>query len=175
MTYWLTNTGAGTGRGPVSGRGRQVYELTKLILEKGYIPIVGQGKARWNSVHIEDLSEVYRLLVSKAVDGDTSDELWGAKGYILTENGEHVWGDLARHVARQAVHLGYIQEGPQEGSLGKDEAIKQAGFEAVSWGLNSRGKAERASKFLAWKPVQPSIEDEVRNIIKQEHERTAKS
>lgn len=171
----LTNPRAGKGRGPVSQRGRQVYELAKLVLDKGYIPIIGQGKARWNNVHIEDLSEVYRLLVAKAVGEDTSEELWGAKGYILTENGEHVWGDLARHVASQAAQLGYISGDSKEGSLGKDEAIKQAGFEAVSWGLNSRGKAERARKYLGWQPVQPSIEDEVPNIIKQERERIAKS
>ena len=124
-------------------------------------------------MHVEDLSEVYRLLVEKAVAKDTSDELWGAKGYILTENGEHVWGDLARTVASQAAKMGYISN-PKEGSLDKDEAIQQAGFEAVSWGLNSRGKAERAKKYLGWQPVKPPIEDEVPDILKQEQEILAK-
>jgi len=163
----------GKGRGPVATRGRQVYELAKLILEKGYTPIIGEGKARWNNVHIEDLSEVYRLLVEKAVAKDTNDELWGAKGYLLTENGEHIWGDLARTVASQAAEMGYVSD-PKEGSLDKDEAIQQAGFEAVSWGLNSRGKAGRARKYLGWQPVKPSIEEEVPDILKQEHEILAK-
>lgn len=170
--YVLTEV-VGKGRGPVSGRGRQVYELAKLVLEKGYTPIVGEGKARWNNVHIEDLSEVYRLLGEKAVAGDASDELWGEKGYILTENGEHVWSDLARTVSAKAVEMGYISDA-KEGSLDKDEAIKQAGFEAVSWGLNSRGKAGRARKYLGWKPAMPSIEDEVPNILRQERERMGK-
>lgn len=160
----------GKGRGPVSGRGRQVYELAKLILQKKYIPIIGEGKARWNSVHVADLSDVYVLLTEKAAKGDTSDELWGAKGYILTENGEHVWGDLARWVGQEAARLGYVSD-LQEGALGKDEALEQAGFEAVSWGLNSRGKAERARKFLGWNPSRPSIEEEVPNILKEEEER----
>jgi len=98
----------------------------------------------------------------------------GAKGYILTENGEHVWGDLARTVAGKAVEMGYISDA-KEGSLDKEEAIKQAGFEAVSWGLNSRGKAGRARKYLGWNPVQPSIEDEVPRILEQEYERMAKA
>ena len=160
----------GRGRGLVSVRGRQVYELAKLILQKQYIPIIGDGKARWNSVHVADLSDVYLLLAEKAAKGDTSDELWGAKGYILTENGEHVWGDLARFVGQEAARLGYISD-PQEGALGKDEALEQAGFEAVSWGLNSRGKAERARKFLGWNPSRPSIEEEVPDILKEEEER----
>ena len=163
-------TVSGKGRGPVSVRGRQVYELSKLIITKQYTPIIGDGKARWNHIHIEDLSDVYQLLVDKAVAGDASEELWGAKGYIFTERGEHVWGDLSRHVAAEAEKLGYVK-GLKEGSLDKDEALKQAGFEAVSWGLNSRGKAERARKYLGWSPSRPSIEAETPNILKEEHER----
>ncbi len=161
----------GNGRGPSSTRGRQVYEMAKLITEKSFIPIVGEGKSRWNSVHVEDLSDVYRLLVDKAVAKDTSDELWGSKGYILTENGEHLWSDIARTIAKEAASLGYISE-PKEDALSKEEALKAAGFEAVSWGLNSRGKAERARKYLGWKPSRPSLEEEVPKIIKEERERS---
>ena len=35
----------GNGRGPISGRGRQVYELAKLVLTKQYTPVIGQGQA----------------------------------------------------------------------------------------------------------------------------------
>lgn len=160
----------GKGRGPGSTRGRQVYGLASLVLRKGDTPIVGEGKARWNNVHIEDLSNVFALLVEKAVAGDKSDELWGAKGYILTENGEHVWGDLSRLVAKEAEKLGYISN-PKEQSLSVDAAMDDGGFESVSWGLNSRAKAIRARKLLGWKPVKPSIEAEVPAILKDEKER----
>jgi nucleoside-diphosphate-sugar epimerase len=147
-----------------------VYELAKLILQKQYIPIISEGKARWNNVHVADLSNVFRLLVDKAVNNDSNEELWGGKGYMFVENGEHVWGDLARHIGAEVENLGYGKD-LKEGALGKDEAIEQAGFEAVSWGLNSRGKAERARKYLGWNPLRPSIEAESPNIIKEEHER----
>lgn len=160
----------GKGRGPVSVRGRQVYELAKLVLNTKHTPIIGDGKARWNSVHVADLSDAYVLLAEKAAKGDNSEELWGEKGYLFTENGEHIWGDLARLVGQEAVRLGYISQAPER-PLGKDEAIVQAGFEAVSWGLNSRGKAERAKKYLGWKPSRQSIEEEVPNILKEENER----
>ena len=83
-------------------RGRQVYEMAKLILTKKFIPVVGEGKARWNNVHVHDLSEVYRLLVNKAAAGDDNEEIWGPKGYVLVENGEHIWTDLARLMAQNA-------------------------------------------------------------------------
>lgn len=147
--------------------------MAKLILNKGIVPVVGQGKARWNNIHVADLSDVYLALIEKAVALDKSDELWGPKGYILTENGEHVWTDLAHVVAKEAAKKGYIKQNPQESDLSKDEAIKAAGFEAVSWGLNSRGKAERARKYLNWKPSRNSIEDEVPTIVEEEHKRLA--
>lgn len=125
-------------------------------------------------MHVADLSDAFRLLVNKAIAKDVSDEIWGPKGYMFTENGEHVWSDLSKCIAKEAAELGYISE-PKEYRLGKDEAIKQAGFEAVSWGLNSRGKAERARKFLGWNPTRPSIEDEVPTIVKEEQERLSRS
>jgi hypothetical protein len=103
------------------------------------------------------------LLVEAAVAGNTDAELWGAKGYTLTERGEHIWGDLSREVGKKA-----------EKALEKDAALDQAGFEAISWGLNSRGKAERANKVLGWKPTRCSIEEEVPEILKAEHARLQK-
>lgn len=148
--------------------------MAKLILDKGYIPIVGEGKARWNNVHVHDLSELFRLLVNKAAAHDSSEELWGARGYILAENGEHSWTDLARLIAERA-YAQHLISRPKEGALTVEAALEQAGFEAVSWGLNSRGKARRAKKHLGWIPSQPSLEDEVPTIILQEHERMRKT
>ena len=120
------------------------------------------------------MSDLFRLLVDKALAKDTSDEIWGAKGYIFTENGEHVWGDLSRAIAESAASQHYISN-TEEFTLGKDEALAVAGFEAVSWGLNSRGKAERAAKFLGWKPSRPSIEDLIGEILDDERKRLAES
>lgn len=146
--------------------------MAKLVLTQKYIPIIGAGKARWGNVHIEDLSDVYDLLVEAAVNNNLSEELWGPKGYLLIENGEHVWGDLAREMAQQAEKLGYVDT-LEERPLTKEAALEAAGFEAVSWGWNSRVRGFRAKKFLGWKPHQQSIEAELANILRQEHARLA--
>lgn len=144
--------------------------MAKLMLTGKYIPIVGAGKSRWNNVHIEDLSEVFDLLVEAAVRRDLSDEIWGPKGYMLIENGEHTWSDLARKMGQEAQNLGYV--GPlDERSLSKEAALNQAGFEAVSWGLSSRGRGLRAKKFLDWNPKMHSLEAELPNIIQKEQQR----
>ncbi|EMC97455.1 hypothetical protein BAUCODRAFT_452817 [Baudoinia panamericana UAMH 10762] len=163
----------GRGRGPVSVRSRQAYELAKLILTTKYVPVVGEGKARWNNVHVHDLSQLFLLLTEAAAAHRPDKELWGAQGYYFTENGEHYWTELATHIASEAGKLGFVGELKQR-ALSKDEAMQQAGFEAVSWGWNSRGKAERAKRLLKWQPSGPSIEDEAVNIIKDEHSRLQK-
>ncbi|USP76438.1 non-ribosomal peptide synthetase [Curvularia clavata] len=163
----------GRGRGPVNSRSRQAYELAKLILTGGYIPIVGQGKARWNAIHVQDLANVFVLLAEAAVSKNENKGLWNDKGYFLVENGEFFWADLARLMGRRAVKLGLVGDGKalEEKNLGKDKAIEQAGFEAVSWGYNSRGKAERARKVLGWEPKKGKIEDWVDEILEDEKAR----
>ncbi|KAI4628990.1 hypothetical protein J4E83_003545 [Alternaria metachromatica] len=165
----------GRGRGPSNTRSRQAYELAHLILTGEYIPIIGQGKARWNNVHVSDLAQLFVLLAEAAVDNNTDAKLWNEQGYYLVENGEHLWADLARLMGKKATELGLVSKKEmKEQQLGKDKAIEQAGFEAVSWGFNSRGKAERAKKLVGWQPKGPSIEDTVEEILKDEKERLEK-
>ncbi|KAJ6006786.1 hypothetical protein N7451_004730 [Penicillium sp. IBT 35674x] len=157
----------GRGRGPCSQRGRQVYELAKVTLQLQKGPIIGAGQSIWNNVHIHDLSDVYSLLVDAAIAGRTDDGLWGADAYYLTENGEHVWGELAQQTADVATKLGYLPEAKAE-PIDLENAKKYAGFESLSWGLNSRGRARRAREILGWKPSRPSLVAELPAIVQSE-------
>ncbi|KAE8373960.1 hypothetical protein BDV26DRAFT_54216 [Aspergillus bertholletiae] len=161
----------GRGRGPVSGRGRQVYELASFILKQKYSPQIGRGLARWNNVHVYDLSRLYDSLVRAALDPTKRDdkEIWGAKGYLLSENGEHIWGDLSRLIGQQAFKYGHLTHEPEHKEWSLDEALRSpAGFEAASWGYNSRGSALRARNILGWRPQERSLEAEVPEIIRSE-------
>lgn len=171
MTTFVSLTTPGRGRGPANQRSRQAYELAHFILSSQYIPIIGQGKSRWNNVHVSDLAQLFVLLTEAAVNKKTDAELWNEQGYYLVENSEHVWSDLARLMGKRAHELGLVDKKLEENSLGKDKAVEQAGFEAVSWGFNSRGRAERAGKVVGWKPVHRGIEGAVDEILKDEKSR----
>lgn len=164
----------GTGRGPCSKRSRQVYVLAEATLQRKKAPVVGAGKARWNDVHIYDLSDLYCLLAEAAAANRLDSELWGSRGYYLAENGEHVWGEISKAIAEAAAQAGYIPAAETE-PMGKEDAIKTAGFEALSWGLNSRGRALRARKLLNWAPHAPSLVDEIPGIVESEHARLTSS
>ncbi|KAF3797967.1 hypothetical protein GCG54_00003866 [Colletotrichum gloeosporioides] len=163
----------GKGKGPVSGRGRQVYELTSFIIKEQYCPRIGRGLARWNHIHVHDLSSCICLLAKAALDParspDNDLQIWGSQGYFLTENGEHTWGDLAVRIGREVCKQGLVDKDLETREWSMDEAIKSpAGFEAASWGLNSQAKALRARKVLGWQPAERGLEDEIPTIVQSE-------
>ncbi|GKT87504.1 nucleoside-diphosphate-sugar epimerase [Colletotrichum tofieldiae] len=150
----------GEGRGPISGRGRQVYELAHFILEQKYCPRIGKGLSRWNNVHVHDLSVVFELLVEAALDPSRKDDaqIWGLTATSLLRTGSTSGGICLIKGAA-----------PEVRELSFEEAVKSpAGFEAASWGMNSRGVAVRARKVLGWKPQEKSLEDEVPTIVRSE-------
>lgn len=99
-----------------------------------------------------------------------SSEIWGAHGYHFTENGEHVWGDLSIAVGEAASKQGFLKTaapGLREWFI--DEAVNSpAGFEAASWGMNSRVVAERAKKVLGWKPQAKTLSEKLQEIVRSE-------
>jgi len=160
----------GPGRGPGNICGRQVYWLVKISLQKKQVPQLGKGKTEWDHVHIYDLSALFVLLVDAAVKKKLSSKLWGSKGYFFAENGSHAWGDVSKTVGKAGKAKGYLETAAVN-AMSTDEAIEAAGFEALSWGLNSKGKAERARKLLGWKPNGRSLEDEIPYIVDSEARR----
>ena len=165
----------GKGRGPIGVRSRQAYELAKLMLEAEYIPIIGEGKAQWDHVHVFDLSQLFLLLAEAAAAKKTDNlEMWGAKGYYFSQGGRHVWGEYAEAMGREAEKLGLVSKKLEKASLSREKAIQQADFQAVSWGLNSQGKGERAQKVLGWTPKGQGFYEEIPKLLKEEAERLGK-
>lgn len=124
-------------------------------------------------MHVHDLSNVFLLLAEAAIAGNHADGIWGENGYYLIENGEHVWGDISHAVAAEAAKQGYIPEAKVE-HVDFQTALKYGGYESASWGMNSRGTAKRAANLLGWKPVGPSLLEELPGIVKGEYERANK-
>jgi hypothetical protein len=100
----------GPGRRPGNLRSRQVYTLANATLKSGKASQLGTGLTEWDNVHVHDLSDLLVLLVEAAVANkpEIANELWGEKGYFLTESGYHVWCVVAKQVADAAYRAGYI-------------------------------------------------------------------
>lgn len=162
----------GTGSGPVNTRSIQVPDLAKGTLEKGFAPIVGAGKTEWDNVHVSDLGDIYALLVEATQDAAKKDnpEIFGPEAYYFAENGAHVWADVARWVAEEASRQGFLPAALTK-SVSQKEVDLMDGVATTSWGQNSKGVAERASKFLGWVPKGAALKDEVAAIVTYEAEK----
>ncbi|EKD21711.1 uncharacterized protein L3040_004934 [Drepanopeziza brunnea f. sp. 'multigermtubi'] len=161
----------GPGRGPGNKKSRQVYLLAKVTLEQGQAPQLGKGLTEWDNVHIHDLADLFVLLVEAAAakKPELDVHLWGREGYFLAENGHHVWGEVSKQVGEYAFKQGYIKEKSVK-PMSPEEAKKVAGLEGASWGLNSKGFAKRARKYLGWSPKGKSLEEIIPDIVDAEAE-----
>ncbi|KAH7321283.1 hypothetical protein B0I35DRAFT_211080 [Stachybotrys elegans] len=159
--------GKGTGLG--NTRSIQVPALTKGVLGLSFAPYVGAGKAEWDNVHIDDLVDVFRLLVEASQDPARRDnsEIFGPKAYYFAENGRHRWADVARWVAEEAARQGYLPEALSK-SVSFAEITKIDSPAAATFGLNCLGKSARAQKFLGWQPKAVALKDTIADTVTAE-------
>lgn len=138
-------------------------------LEKGFAPIVGAGLTEWDNVHIDDLGELFVLLVEATQDPskNTNPEIFGLHGYFLAENGSHKWSDVAKWIAEEANKQGYLPEDLTK-SVTQKEVELMDGPSTPSWGQNSKGVAQRASKYLGWKAKGKSLKEEIPPLVPSE-------
>ncbi|KAK7216184.1 hypothetical protein V2G26_004187 [Clonostachys chloroleuca] len=163
----------GIGRGPISQRSRQIPLLSALTIENGEAPIIGDGLAEWDHIHIHDLSSLITLLIEHANNSgphDPEKEIFGPKSYYFAANGTHRWGEIAEVIAKEAYNQGYITE-PKTTQLSVDMAKEKYGMEPMTWGLNSKGAARRAKKLLGWEPKSPELTDLIPDLVRYEGER----
>jgi len=144
--------GRGRGANPASV---QIPRLIEQAQRAGIGRHVGRGLNIWSNVHIDDVVELYALLLEKAPAGSL----------FYAENGEASMKSAAEAISRMLGFGGKTQDWPIE------EAVEALGPGAhLTWGSNSRVRAEKARRMLGWAPKGPSLLDEIeRGVYRDEH------
>jgi len=124
---------------------------------------VEEGNNLWTEVHVQDLSNVFLALVTAALEGGGK-ATWNDEGYYFSENGDFVWGDVARAIAKIAFEKKLINS-PEIDSISTEEADKLTGHGSYLWGMNSRGRAIRARKLFGWEPKQKGLFESLPEIV----------
>lgn len=98
----------GKGRGPVRNLSIQVNNMIRVALRRKELVQVGPGTNLWNGVHIDDLANLYGLLLDHALSGrDKSTDPF--ERFYWGSGDEYVWGDIAKELARLLYARGAIQ------------------------------------------------------------------
>ncbi|KAK9369906.1 hypothetical protein V1509DRAFT_386126 [Lipomyces kononenkoae] len=157
----------GTGAGKVNSRSQQIPFLIQVasVLKKN--AVFGSGKAAWNNVHINDLTDLYVILLATYVS-DPKKLSYNNEGYYFAENGKHTWKALTAALDAPLVKYDIIapentaKVGTSHELHYTDAELKSAldptSYTLASWMYctNSLGDATRARK-LGWVPKQPDM------------------
>ncbi|TFK90669.1 NAD-P-binding protein [Polyporus arcularius HHB13444] len=151
----------------------QIPFLIRASLARKQAGMIGQGKALWPDVHIDDIADLYLTVFDTAVrDPDAAEHGWN--GFYLGENGEHSWYQVSKAIGHVLVGLG-ISNDPEPTSFTSEELVKYFGSEEdafSTWGSNSRARGNRG-RSIGWKPrhtaedMLKSITPEVEALVKQ--------
>jgi nucleoside-diphosphate-sugar epimerase len=134
----------GTGRG-LHQESDQVPKLTQRSKERGAGLYIGKGINRWSNVYIDDLVDLYMLVLQTAP----------AASFFFAENGESSLKEVAESVSRS---LGY---GGVTKTWDAEDAIARYGdWARFALASNSRVRAVNARR-LGWSPKGPSLREAV--------------
>jgi nucleoside-diphosphate-sugar epimerase len=119
----------------------QIPRMTAISAQVGAGIYVGKGLNRYSNVHIDDLVDLYLLVMEKAPGGS----------FYFAENGHASFLEIA-HLISESLGLG-----GKTLSLDVDDVTREQG-EAARYGVasNSRVSAVNARR-LGWSPSRPSL------------------
>eukprot|EP01119_Soliformovum_irregulare_P000572 TRINITY_DN103_c0_g1_i1.p1 TRINITY_DN103_c0_g1~~TRINITY_DN103_c0_g1_i1.p1 ORF type:complete len:338 (-),score=78.81 TRINITY_DN103_c0_g1_i1:51-1064(-) len=147
----------GKGSGLGNRESIQLPGIIKAAIQLKKVHRIGRGLNRWHQIHVEDLAELYRLLLDGALHQRVP---VGKQGYYLAENGDFAWGDVCVAIAQSLQRLGLTSTDEIGIASEEDWEAKFPGvrINAVSlFGSNSRGIGTKA-KSLGWNPTRSSNE-----------------
>ncbi|RAH75784.1 hypothetical protein BO86DRAFT_426860 [Aspergillus japonicus CBS 114.51] len=146
----------GLGTGPFDKRGavhiRTLSVAAIRARQAVYLHSAGTGTVDY--VHVQDLADLYELLLRRALTGDR-EVLRETRGILFASAGRSSWPQLAAGVARVGVLLGWL-ETPEPRAIAVEEALA-LGMAATRQELelefagSCRGRASLA-QALGWKP-----------------------
>lgn len=153
-TLIMSPTIYGVGLGKFNRLTIQYPLQIKGALAGGQPAYVGDGAGVWDYVHIQDLVQLYELVLLNWVQGRKGFPT-GEKGIIFSATGSFTWKEVAERIAKAGVKFGKFAntetksislEEAAEKWTGGDKQLCELGFAS-----NSRTKAE-IGKELGWAP-----------------------
>ncbi|KAG8891948.1 hypothetical protein FRC00_012892, partial [Tulasnella sp. 408] len=110
----------------------------------------GRGPCRniWNNVHVEDLMDLYGLVLELGLSGNGPSDSY--ERFFFGSAGEHVWGNVAQELAK-IMHQKGLVDSAEVKSIALEEEKS-----LVATATNSRSVANRGFA-LGWKPSRLSL------------------
>ncbi|KAJ7275884.1 NAD dependent epimerase/dehydratase family protein [Mycena rebaudengoi] len=169
----------GVGTGLFNRKSIQIPTYVRATLDYGRAVVIGDGKGALDHVHVEDLAELYGIVVTEVLERGGRDLPTGMEGIIFSGNGRHTWMEVAQGVA-DACHEAEKVADRQVESVSLAEGVKimasyldGADEHMVELGLCSNSRSvPSVARRLGWKPERGSeawqggFRDDVEAVLK---------
>ncbi|KAK6856204.1 hypothetical protein PG995_008355 [Apiospora arundinis] len=148
----------GRGTGLFNRISIQIPVFARAALAAGRAVVVGRGAGEWDHVHVEDLAELYRVVLAEVLQDGGARLPTGKEGIIFSGNGRHTWHEVAQGIADACYAVGRVQDKTVK-SVELDEAARffDMGIDdpnIIELGLCSNSRTvSTVARGLGWKPV----------------------
>ncbi|KAF7377185.1 Epimerase domain-containing protein [Mycena sanguinolenta] len=140
----------GRGTGPFSRTSVQIPALIRAALKLGQSIHVGPGRPMWNGVHVQDLVDLYLILMDDALSGRPKAPT-GLECYYFCATDTYSWKQLADELGKRLYARGAIATAESRAVSSSEEEEVLGAWSRFAYGSNSRSKAGKAYT-LGWKP-----------------------
>ncbi|KAI2607317.1 NAD dependent epimerase/dehydratase family protein [Hypoxylon fragiforme] len=151
----------GVGTGLFNRLSYQVPSNVRAALHHGRPIVAGNGSGVWDHVHVEDLADLYILLVQLMLEKRGEGIPTGKRGILFSGNGRHSWREVAQGVADVLYEEGKIANREvQEASLAEvARVLTESTGQPLTEELVERGFSSNSltvasvARKLGWKPT----------------------
>ncbi|KAJ6452776.1 hypothetical protein C8R45DRAFT_882741 [Mycena sanguinolenta] len=140
----------GRGTGPFSRTSVQIPALIRAALKLGQAIHVGPGRSMWNGVHVQDLVDLYLILMDDALTGK-SQAPTGLECFYFCATDTYSWKQLANEIGKRLYARGVIATAEARPVSSSEEEEVLGAWSGFAYGSNSRSKPGKAYT-LGWKP-----------------------
>jgi nucleoside-diphosphate-sugar epimerase len=142
----------GIGSGFFNRTSIQIDAIMRAAKRQGFTTVIGEGKGQWDHVHIEDLTELYELAISRILKGDELPS--NRQGIYFSETGNHTWREVSERIAKTGKEAGFLSsdEVREENLENAAKAIKNSP-EVAELGFASHSQTRaNLSRKIGWVP-----------------------
>ncbi|KAJ7255639.1 hypothetical protein C8J57DRAFT_598416 [Mycena rebaudengoi] len=140
----------GRGTGPFSRTSVQIPALIRGALKLQQSIHVGPGLSMWNGVHVQDLADLYFVLIDDALTGNLTAPT-GLDCFYFCATDTYQWKQLAAEIGKKLHAKGAIPTAEARALSESEEGEILGAWSGFAYGSNSRSKAGKAYA-LGWKP-----------------------
>ncbi|WVF66410.1 hypothetical protein IAT40_001150 [Kwoniella sp. CBS 6097] len=155
----MSPTVYGQGTGPGNKLSLQIPAYVRYAKRTGQAAFIGKGENIWGNVHIQDLSDLYLLLLKHSLSFPVSTKATeGSHGWsnlIYAGLDQHTWGPIVTligdllHARGEVRHRGAISLEDGQGDL-------------YMFGTNSFMEVSQKAKALGWKQRGPNLTEAIK-------------